>query len=147
MAVKNKISNNIPKKVWYKTWWKSVIGAITVCGVVWGIFEIVIKVNKEWEDYQEFKNRLELLEKDAKNQDSLINANKTYIEKKKGSYAVGFRVVTEWDDDLNMFLKKRKYRDWSGETYIVHKDEYYSNHYGYDYFFYIDKTGEKKYCY
>jgi hypothetical protein len=141
-----KNGENTEKKAWYKVWWKTLIGILSFFGIVGGIFAGVIKVNNEWQGYQDVKHRLELLEKGDQGRDSLVAIHDAYIKRKKKSFAVGFRVVTVYDEDLGKWVRKRKYRGWDGITYEVHRDDHYSNIYGYDLYFYIDEDGEKIYC-
>lgn len=135
-----------PKR-WYHVWWKAVVGILSVSGIVLGIFRGVITVVDEWREFQSFKQRVINLESGDSLLENTVQINTAYIAAKNMSYAVGFRVEIDINPHTNEMTKRKMYRNWEGEWNEVHKDQFYSELDGVDYYFYIDKeTGDKVYC-
>jgi len=135
------------KKKWYQVWWKTVIGAAGVLTAVFGILEGTYWFTAQWHDYQVMKKKVMTLDTgDVYINQRLITLEK-YLEEKNRSFAVGFRVFKEQDELTGNVTYRKMYRDWSGKWNEVFIDFEYSQEYGVNYYYYIDKTnGAKVYC-
>lgn len=144
--------SNAPKQPWYKSVWKSVLALTLVCGTFWGIFEVVYVVATWHKDevalsqnVTKLGNSIDSLLVLINNADQEIENIENYIDKKKQSYQVGFRVVRQYDDETHQYVSKKMFRAWDGILYEVHYDYALSQTWGYDYYFYVDIDGEKIY--
>lgn len=129
-----------------KKWWKTIAGAVAVCGLVWGVLEGVYFFTEQWHEYQTFKeneeNIIGRIQRLEENQKKLLK----FYESKQKSYAVGFRVITVSDEYTGNEFTKKTFRDWDGSVHTVYKDTYLSDIEGYDYYFWVDKNGDRQYC-
>ena len=153
MGLFNRNKDPKQKQPWYKTVFKAFAAAVTISGMVWGVFE-VIWVVAEWHQKEvALETKVSDLEKKLKDvisgdvkKDKQIDSLISYIESKKTSFAVGFRVNKITDEETGEITYKKMYRDWNGVWHEIHYDLYMSQTYGYDYYFYVDKnTGDKIY--
>jgi hypothetical protein len=143
------------RKFWefIKKIWKVFVTVLAIGATVWGLLESIYWVTDYFHDQQIHNKKIDTLEKTLldvingdKEKDFKIEELNDYIEQKKHSYAVGFRVEKQILPDGSI-QKKKMYRDWDGHWHEVHLDNHMTAVYGIDYYFYIDKnTGEKVYC-
>jgi hypothetical protein len=142
------------KKKWYKTWWKSLTGVLAIVGLIWGVFEGVYMFTAWHHQFEHDRYEISILKKKVNTiiendllKDEKIKKFSNYIVSKRKSYAVGFRVFNDKDEDTGIVTQKKMYRDWEGIWNEVYIDNKYSRDFGVDYYYYIDKkTGEKTYC-
>lgn len=142
-----------PKKRWYQKFWGKIVATLAVFSTLGIILEgIIVGVN--WYNHQQemFKKvttletmMLDIINGDKQKDDKIVKLE-DYVSSKNKSYAVGFRVFKDVDEETGKIIKTKKYRDWSGVWYNVHIDNSMSDYYGVDYYYYIDKDGEKIYC-
>lgn len=145
---------NTGSKKWYKVWWKVLVSFIGAVGIVWGVLEGVNAVTKWWHKEELKEQKIEELEQtllkvinDDIEKDKRIDSLDDYVTTKKKSYAVGFRVFKETDKETGIVSFKKMYRDWQGIWHEVYLDREYSDIYGIDYYYYINKNdGRKTYC-
>lgn len=140
-------------KAWMKSFWAKIITIIVTGGAVYGLIEGSLWFAGWIHSETEYRNKIEQLETDLKSvitedkeKDERIDLLEAYIEKKNGSFAVGFRVIKVWDEALQKWVYKKYYRDWSGYLNEIHYDAYYSSLEGYPIYFYVEReTGDKIY--
>jgi hypothetical protein len=118
---------------------------ISVSGVIWGVFETAFFV-RDWLQKEEvFRQKIETIETDIK---SLVDSQKNvqnYINIKKQSFQVGFRVFKEKDEDTGEIHFRKKFRGFNGKWYELHYDQYYSDMWQVDHYFYVNEAGEQIY--
>ena len=140
-------------KTWISKAWKTVVATIGVATTVWLIFQASYFIT-DWlhqEDLmkkylENIQSKLDEIIKLDKKKDEKIESFEKYIDKKRQSFQVGFRVFKETDSTTGTISYKKMYRGWDGHWHEVHYDEYYSSQFGYDFYFYVDRqTGEKIY--
>ena len=127
-------------------WWKVAISVITTAGIVFGVLEVVFWFSKWYDEEVAYRNSLEKMIEDNKSIKQDLKKATDYISKKKSSFAVGYRVFRELDEETGKIVKTKMYRDWSGSWHEVHFDSEMSEFYGVDHYFYIDDYGDKVYC-
>lgn len=127
--------------------WKQIVGFLAVCGLVWGVLEGVYFFTEQWHDYTILKENVDSLKHGDERYEKRIFELENYVANKRLSFAVGFRVFKETDEETGITNKVKKYRDWDGKWHTVFRDKEYSDIYGVDYYYYIDKeTDERIYC-
>jgi hypothetical protein len=140
------------KTPWWKRIWKTFVAAIAIAGLIWGVLEVVWVVVK-WHDdevrlEQTVTDQLKTIDSltvALNNQATQINKINSWIDKKKLSFAVGFRVQKEYDEENERWIYKKMYRDWTGVWREIHLEQYTSELLGYSVYFYVDGDGEKQY--
>jgi len=79
--------------------------------------------------------------------DMRILTIEAWINNKKTSRAVGFRMKLVVDEDTEIERWEKQYRDWSGMWHKVYLDPDLSELYGVDHYYYIDEeTHRRVYC-
>ena len=147
-------SGHSPRKKWYQKLWGKVLGAI---GVITTCLMIIKAVYSVFEWYHEKEHALNKINEIETTLINVINENnkknekisklEEYIDTKEKSYAVGFRVFREKNEETSDFIKRKMYRDWDGNWHEVHYDFELSTKFGVGYYYYIDKeNGKKVYC-
>ncbi len=134
------------KKRWYNKVWGKVVAAMAILGVLGGIFQGTYECTKLWYEYQELRKTVANHDSAQTNYETRLTNAETYIELKKKSYQVGFRVVIITDEATGKHIKRKKHRGWTGDEHTVYKDQFWSDQEGIDYYFWIDSTGERIYC-
>jgi len=122
------------------------IGLITlISAMLFGIVEGIIIGVREYDKYTAIKKEVAILKKDNTSKDKLITTLQTkvdlldeFINKKKTSYAVGFRVLIDENEEHIPI-----YKDWEGVTHHIYKDIQATYSFGVDSYFYVDSEGTK----
>lgn len=141
-------ANNIEKKEhWIKKAWKTKVAVFAVLGALWGILEGVYWFTEKWHEWEVLKDNevhmVERIDRLEENQKNILQ----YVENKRKSFAVGFRVFKEVDEITGEVTFAKRYRDWKGVWHEIFQDLEASRYYGVDYYYYIDKNSDEKiYC-
>lgn len=134
-----------PKKHWYQKAWGKVLATISVLTVLYGIFEAVYQCVGFYNEYEALKTTVIELQNVDNSYESRISSIEEFVNRKKKSFAVGFRVVVVTDEETGKQVKRQKHRGWDLEEHTVYKDEALSEQEGYDYYFWVDKNGSRVY--
>ena len=134
-----------PKKHWYQKAWGKVVAIVTALGILGAIFEVAYLGTMFYHEHQEMKAALEKIIPGELSFETRISHLEEYVNRKRKSHQVGFRVVTITDDETGRQVKRKKYRGWDLEEHTVYKDEFLSKQEGIDYYFYVDTDGERVY--
>jgi len=130
------------KKHWYQKAWGKVVATVSILGILAGIFEGVYLFTEMWHDYKELQEKVK-----NEDYDNRIKKLEIYVTEKRKSFAVGFRVFKEFDEETGKITYQKRYRDWEGIWHEIYYDLEASELYGVDYYYYIKRgTGEKIYC-
>ncbi len=134
------------KKHWYQKAWGKVVATISVITILAGIFQATYMATEFWYEYQAMHAEVEKLTQEKQELLRRLEVLEYYVDRKKKSYQVGFRVVVVSDEDTGLHVKRKKYREWNGEEHTVYRDKLLSDQEGYDYYFWIDSLGNRNYC-
>ena len=131
MGDKKDIEN---KEHWLKRAWKTKLAILAVLAGLWGVLEGVYFFTEKWHEYQELKtNEVQLIDRIdrlEKNQKDVLK----YMQGKKQSFAVGFRVFKMEDEDGGGVTLTKRYRGWDGKWHEIFRDKEWSETYGVDYY-------------
>lgn len=133
------------KKQWYQKAWGKVVALISAVGILGGIFEVTYLATEFYHEHKQMQQTLEYLVPGEQSFETRISNLEEYINRKRKSHQVGFRVVVITDEETGRQTKRKKYRGWDLEEHTVYKDEYLSEQDGIDYYFYVGPDGERVY--
>lgn len=140
------INQPTPKKSTFSIWSKRILGVIGVAGVIWGSLEGVYVFTEKYHEYEIYKTTVDSLDNHNQDFENRLLKIEKYVNQKRSSFAVGFRVVTVIDEETGRKIKKKTYRGWDGVVHTVYKDGYLSDMEGIAYYFWIGEDGERNYC-
>lgn len=135
------------KTSWFNETWKKYVFAIAAIGLLSTGGSYLISGVNWWQGQNSLPQRV----KDIEHNDSIIQKKLdfliNYVENKKKSFAVGYRVIKEIDEHKGTEIWKKQYRDFKGHWNPIFIDLELSDYYGFDTYYYIDQdTHEKVYC-
>lgn len=136
---------------WYKQTWAKVVAVVAGLSVLGTIGTGVVNTVNHWNFYKVLPDRLDKIESSI---DSLYKGDlkefsivNDFLNKKKETFAVGFRVKKTIDEHTGEPRWIKQYRDWKGNLNDIYLDYELTEYYGMEYYFYYDKdTHEKIYC-
>lgn len=132
---------------WYhNVWAKYAMILAVIAGLSTGGSYLISGVNW-WNSQQNIPKKVQEMEV----RDSIILLKLDfvieYIENKKKSFAVGFRVAKTVDEHTGEPRWVRQYRDWKGRWHPIYLDLELTELYGIEQYYYIDSdTQERKWC-
>ena len=92
-------------------------------------------------------DKIDLVVKGDSLKDVRIQEMMNYIESKKQSFAVGFRVMKNIDEHTGEETWIKQYRDFKGKWNNIYLDLEMSEYFGVEQYYYIDQeTQEKEWC-
>ena len=141
------MSQNNDNVIWYKKVWAKYLLIVSIVAGLGTAGTFLVKAVNLYNTYKE----VPILINDIQTKDSIINKKLdyvvSYVENKKRSFAVGYRVKKEIDEQTGEEVWTKQYRDFKGRWNDIFIDLEMSNYWGYDVYYYIDKdTHEKIYC-
>ena len=144
----------MPMTKWYQQTWAKYLGALAVITSLGTGVGYLGSASNWWNNQQNIPKQLEKLNKKIDSiisEDSLkdikIEKMMRYIELKKRSFAVGFRIKKVTNEHTGKERWIKQYRDWKGHLNDIYIDFELTEFHGTDYYYYIDKDShEKVYC-
>jgi broad specificity polyphosphatase/5'/3'-nucleotidase SurE len=127
-------------KHWYQTLWGKITSGIAIAGAIWGILEGVYYFTEQWHEIQTMKKEWAEMKEEEQWVKENVNKLVKYVQDKKKSYAVGFRMFRYEDEQTGETKWKKRYRDWNGEWHDIFYDQEASELMGVDYYYYVDET-------